>query len=98
MKSWIPIEPTVGNIHGFYRVRYPDGLRVEVVRCYSGEWAIFTYRHGTMTDECRNDSCAGLSYSTAIHRAALILCEQTRGIVGLSNTGNIPLNNKQQET
>ena len=73
MNSWIPIEPTACNIHGFYRVRYPDGLRVEVVRCYPGEWAIFTYRQGTMTDECRNDSYAGLSYSTAIHRAALIL-------------------------
>jgi hypothetical protein len=42
--NWIPIELTAGPIHGYYRVRYPDGLRIEVVRCYPGEWSIFTYR------------------------------------------------------
>jgi hypothetical protein len=73
MNRWIPIESNACNIHGYYRVRYPDGLRVEVVRCYAGEWAIFTYRNGEMTDECRNPSCDRLAYQTALHRARLIL-------------------------
>jgi len=51
-----PIEFT--GIYGYQATRF-DGLRVEVVRCEAGRWAIFTYQHckflgrETMTDHCR---------------------------------------------
>jgi hypothetical protein len=71
--QWYPIENTL-NLHGFYAVRHSDKTRVEVVRCYAGDWAIFTYRNGEMTNECRDSKLASLfSFNGAKRHSSAIL-------------------------
>ena len=38
MKTFKPI--TYAQMHGYYAT-LPDGGRIEVVRCYAGEWSVF---------------------------------------------------------
>jgi hypothetical protein len=98
--QWYPITNTP-NLYGYYAIRHSDKTRVEIVRCYQGEWTIFTYRNGEMTDECRNRPWEGRTLSFRQVRALAcnaILQQEPNGIVGLSNTGKIPPNNKQLET
>jgi len=40
------------NMFGYVATR-PDGLKIEVCRCYYGDWAIFTWANGEMSDHCR---------------------------------------------
>lgn len=74
--QWYPIEDTP-NLYGWYAVRHSDKTRVEIVRCYQGEWSIFTCRNGEMTDEYRDGICkrAGFSFSRAKHHATAILAK-----------------------
>jgi hypothetical protein len=85
--QWYPIENTP-NLHGFYAVRHSDKTRVEVVRCYQGEWTIFTYRNGQMTDECRKAVSANATFPEVKRYANRILAGESL----------IPRNNQQLET